>query len=187
LSKARFFSGVSENLVNGVIVSVHDPMKIDLVVNRINRMAPDLKAWRATNLSKATVINVMTANNMGMSFGTLVLFAIISGFFIIGLTMYSATYDRIKDYGTLKAIGATKVYITRLVIAQSFLYSVVGFVISLIMLIGTKYGMAKAGLIIKLTPLFLLFLFLTTLLIAVGSSFFSIGKLKKVEPSSVFR
>ncbi|MDP4275360.1 MAG: ABC transporter permease, partial [Bacteroidota bacterium] len=47
LSKARFFSGVSENLVNGVIVSVHDPMKIDLVVNRINRMAPDLKAWRA--------------------------------------------------------------------------------------------------------------------------------------------
>jgi putative ABC transport system permease protein len=116
-----------------------------------------------------------------------VIFAIISGFFIIGLTMYSATYDRLKDYGTLKAIGATNSYITRLVLAQSFLYSVVGFVISWIMLIGTKYGMAKAGLIIRLTPLFLLFLFTVTLLIAVGSSFFSTSKLKKVEPSSVFR
>jgi putative ABC transport system permease protein len=186
-SKARFFSGFSENLVNGVIVAVHDPLKIDTVVQRINSMAPDLKAWRAEDLGEATVINVMTANNMGMSFGTLVIFAIVSGFFIIGLTMYSATYDRIKDYGTLKAIGANKAYITRLIITQSFLYSVVGFVLSLIMLVGTKYGMAKAGLIIRLTPLFLLFLFLVTLLIAVGSSFFSTSKLKKVEPSSVFR
>lgn len=186
-SKARFFSGLSEYLVNGVIVTVHDPEKIDNVVADINRIAPDLKAWRAEGLRKSTVINVMTANNMGMSFGTLVLFAIISGFFIIGLTMYSATYDRIKDYGTLKAIGATSSYITRLVMAQSFLYSVVGYTVSLILLIGTKYGMAKAGLIIRLTPLFLLFLFIVTLIIAVGSSFFSTVKLKKVEPSSVFR
>jgi putative ABC transport system permease protein len=186
-SKARFFSGASENLVNGVIVTVNDPMKIDQVIKGINSIASDLKAWRAEDLSKATVINVMTANNMGMSFGTLVIFAIISGFFIIGLTMYSATYDRIKDYGTLKAIGATSSYISRLVITQSFLYSVVGFTVSLILLIGTKYGMAKAGLIIKLTPLFLIFLFMVTLVIAVGSSFFSTGKLKKVEPSSVFR
>jgi putative ABC transport system permease protein len=160
---------------------------IDRVVSEINRIAPDLRAWRSEDLNKTTVLNVMTANNMGMSFGTLVIFAIISGFFIIGLTMYSATYDRLKDYGTLKAIGATNSYITRLVLAQSFLYSVVGFVISWIMLIGTKYGMAKAGLIIRLTPLFLLFLFTVTLLIAVGSSFFSTSKLKKVEPSSVFR
>lgn len=186
-SKARFYSGFSENLVNGVIVNVHDPMKIDQVVESINSIAPHLKAWRVEDLNKSTVINVMTANNMGMSFGTLVIFAIVSGFFIIGLTMYSATYDRIKDYGTLKAIGATNSYITRLVISQSFLYSVAGFTVSLIMLTGTKYGMAKAGLIIKLTPLFLLFLFLVTLIIAVGSSFFSTGKLKKVEPSSVFK
>ncbi|HEX2922136.1 MAG TPA: FtsX-like permease family protein [Bacteroidales bacterium] len=186
-SKARFFSGFSENLVNGVIVTVHDPLKIDRVVEQINRLAPDLKAFRAEDLRKSTVINVMTANNMGMSFGTLVIFAIISGFFIIGLTMYSATYDRIKDYGTLKAIGATSSYITRLVIAQSFLYSVVGFTVSYLLLIVTKYGMAKAGLIIKLTPVFLLFLFMVTLIIAVGSSFFSTAKLKKVEPSSVFR
>lgn len=186
-SKARYFSGFSENLVNGVIVTVHDQLLIDRVVGEINRIAPDLRAWRAEELNKTTVLNVMTANNMGMSFGTLVIFAIISGFFIIGLTMYSATYDRLKDYGTLKAIGATNSYITRLVLAQSFLYSVVGFGISWIMLIGTKYGMAKAGLIIRLTPLFLLFLFTVTLLIAVGSSFFSTSKLKKVEPSSVFR
>ena len=157
------------------------------MISRINSIAPDLKAWRSEDLNNATVINVMTANNMGMSFGTLVIFAIVSGFFIIGLTMYSATYDRIKDYGTLKAIGATGRYITLLVIAQSFIYAVVGFAVSLLLLIMTKLGMAKAGLIINLSPQFLGFLFFVTLIIAVASSLFSIQKLKKVEPSSVFR
>lgn len=184
---ARFYSGFPENSVNAVIVTVRNESEIDAVIARINALAPDLRAWRAEKFNQATIINVMTANNMGMSFGTLVVFAIVSGFFIIGLTMYSATYDRIKDYGTLKAIGAANRYITLLVMAQAFIYAMVGFFISLILLIGTKMGMAKAGLIIKLSPPFLLFLFLVTLFIAVGSSLFSVNKLKKVEPSSVFR
>ncbi len=183
----RYFSGMSENLINAVIVTVHDENKISDVVRQINVMAPDLKAWKANDIKMKTVITVMTANNMGMSFGTLVLFAIISGFFIIGLTMYSVTYDRIKDYGTLKAIGANSRYITALVVTQSFIYGIIGFSISLLLLIITKYGMAKAGLLINLSFPLLLFLFSVTLFISVASSFFSVSKLKKVEPSSVFR
>ncbi len=184
---ARYYSGFSKDMVSAVIVTVKDNDKINSVINQINHIAPDLNAWRAEKFKMKTIVTVMTANNMGMSFGTLVIFAIISGFFIIGLTMYSATYDRVKDYGTLKAIGATNKYITWLVVAQSFLYAVVGFSISLILLFITKLGMSKAGLIINLSPLFLSFLFLVTLIIAVASSFFSVLKLKKLEPSSVFR
>ena len=183
----RYFTGLSENLIHAVIVTIKDENKIDAVIRQINQIAPDLKAWRAQDIKMKTIVTVMTANNMGMSFGTLVLFAIISGFFIIGLTMYSATYDRIKDYGTLKAIGATNRYITLLVLTQSFIFAVIGFSISLLMLMVTKYGMSKAGLLINLSFPLLLFLFLVTLFISVASSFFSVSKLKKLEPSSVFR
>ena len=187
LDKARYYSGLSETMVSGIIVTVRDPVMIGPVVRRINQAAPDLKAWPAEELRTGTIVNVMTANNMGMSFATLVIFGIISGFFIIGLTMYSATYDRIKDYGTLKAIGASGRYITSLVVAQSLIYAVTGFLVSLLLLLISKIGMAKAGLIISLSPPLLTFLFLMTLLISVGSSYFSINKLRKVEPSSVFR
>jgi len=186
-SKARFYSGVSEYVVNAVIVTVKDPNKIDEVISRINETAPQFRTWKAKDLALTTVVNVMTANNMGMSIGTMVIFAIISGFFIIGLTLYSSTNDRIKDYGTLKAIGASGRYITRLVLTQATIYAVVGFLISWLMLIGTQIGMAKGGLTIHFSPLFLLLLFAITFFIAVGSAFFSVNKLKKVEPSSVFR
>lgn len=185
--KARYYTGMSPIQVSGVIVTVPDVTRIESVVSEINRIAPDLKAWSAEKIRVATIVNVMTANNMGMSFATLVLFGIISGFFIIGLTMYSVTYDRIKDYGTLKAIGASGKYITQLVVAQSVIYALIGYLVSLILLVISKIGMAKGGLIISLTPALLGFLFLTTLIISVGSSYFSIRKLKKVEPSSVFR
>src|SRR5690554_8130844 len=111
-------------MISGVIVTVNDPLKIDNVIARINETAPDLRAWRADKLGVTSIVNVMTANNMGMSFATLIIFGIISGFFIIGLTMYSATYDRLKDYGTLKAIGAPGRYVTRLVVVQSIIYAI---------------------------------------------------------------
>ena len=183
----RYYSGMSPTMVSGIIVTVPDHAMINSVVETINQAAPDLKAWPAEQLRTTTIVNVMTANNMGMSFATLVLFGIISGFFIIGLTMYSVTYDRLKDYGTLKAIGASGKYITRLVITQSIIYAILGYLVSLILLIVSKIGMAKGGLIISLTPALLSFLLLTTLIISVGSSYFSIRKLKSVEPSSVFR
>ena len=185
--KARYYSGLSSSLVSGIILTVKDPTKIESVVSQINSIAPDLKAWSAKELRTASIINVMTANNMGMSFATLVLFGIISGFFIVGLTMYSVTYDRIKDYGTLKAIGASSSYITRLVVTQSIIYALIGYFISLLLLIVSEIGMANAGLIISLTPTLLAFLLLTTVIISAGSSYFSIRKLRKVEPSSVFR
>jgi putative ABC transport system permease protein len=185
--KARQYSRMSATQVSGIIVTVPDATKINSVVSQINNIAPDLKAWPAEEIRTSTIVNVMTANNMGMSFATLVLFGIISGFFIIGLTMYSSTYDRIKDYGTLKAIGASGGYITRLVIAQSFIYAIFGYIVSLVLLFVSKIGMAKGGLIINLSPALLGFLLLTTIIISVGSSYFSIRKLKSVEPSSVFR
>jgi len=186
-SKARYYSGMSEYLINAVIVTVKDPDKIDAVISQINETAPQFHAWKAKDLALTTVVNVMTANNMGMSIGTMVIFAIISGFFIIGLTLYSSTNDRIKDYGTLKAIGASGRYITWLVLTQAIIYAVTGFLVSWLMLVVTQIGMAKGGLLIHFSPLFLFALFAITFFIAVGSAFFSVNKLRKVEPSSVFR
>ena len=148
--KARYYTGMSSTQISGIIVTVPNATKIEQVVAQINQIAPDLKAWPAEQIRTATIVNVMTANNMGMSFATLVLFGIVSGFFIIGLTMYSVTYDRIKDYGTLKAIGASGKYITWLVITQSVLYAIFGYLVSLILLVISKIGMAKGGLIISL-------------------------------------
>jgi putative ABC transport system permease protein len=156
------------------------------VIERINSLYPKLRAWDVEKLRNSTVKEILISSNMGMSFGTLVVFAMISGFFIIGLTLYSSALDRIKDYGTLKAIGAKKGYVNRLIVTQAFLYAVFGFVIAMLLLLGFQQGVKNSGLFINFSLPFVAFLFGLTLLISIGGSLFAVRKISRLEPASVF-
>lgn len=188
LSKARFFTSMPASKVNAVAVEVKEGYAVDQVVSGINRTIYGVRAWNSETLRRTTVRYITISSNIGTSIGSLVVFAIISGFFIIGLTLYSTAIDRVRDYGTLKAIGATNWYITKLILTQAFMFAVTGFVIALVLLEGFRFGVSNAGLIIRFSFAEYLILFLLTLFISVGSSlFFSVRTINNVEPASVFR
>lgn len=188
LSKARYFTSMPASKVSAVAVEVMPGYTVDQVVSEINRTIYGVRAWNSETLRKTTVSYITISSNIGTSIGSLVVFAIISGFFIIGLTLYSTAIDRVRDYGTLKAMGATNSYITRLILTQAFLFAVVGFSIALLLLEGFRMGVSNSGLIISFSFVEYLILFLLTVFISVGSSlFFSIRTINNVEPASVFR
>lgn len=187
LEKARYFGNFPTTKVSCVAVKVKPGFSRQQVIDNINRNLTGVKAWDSEKLKNTTISFITVTSNIGTSIGSLVVFAIISGFFIIGLTLYSAALDRLKDYGTLKAIGATNGYVTKLILMQAFLFAVVGYLLALALLWGFKQGVANAGLILELSPVMVIGLFLTTLFISMGGSLFAIRKINSVEPASVFR
>jgi putative ABC transport system permease protein len=188
LSKARYYTSFPESKVSTVAVEVKPGYAVDDVVDNINRSVYGVKAWSSEKLRKATISYITISSNIGTSIGSLVIFAVISGFFIIGLTLYSSAVDRMKDYGTLKAIGATNLYITKLIVTQSFLFAVTGFAIAIMLLEGFRAGVTNAGLVIRYSFMEYAVLFLVTVFISVGSSlFFSVRTIRNVEPAAVFR
>lgn len=187
LSKARFYGNLPENKVNAVAVQVKPGYTVQQVVANINNAIYGVRAWDSEVLKQTTISYITISSNIGTSVGSLVLFAIISGFFIIGLTLYSSALDRMKDYGTLKAIGATNGYVMRLILTQSFLFAIVGFFLAFLLLTGFKNGVASAGLVINYSMKEILGLFIVTVFISVGGSLFAIRKINSVEPASVFR
>jgi len=186
LANARFFGNVSPDKVSIVVLKVKDKSQKAAVIETINRQYPNLRAWDVQKLQSSTVKEILVSSNMGMSFGTLVVFAMISGFFIIGLTLYSSALDRVKDYGTLKAIGANKSYVNRLLIMQAFLYAIIGFLIAFLLLLGFSQGVKSSGLAIDFSVGFISFLLGITLFISIGGSLFAVRKISKLEPASVF-
>ena len=187
LSKARYYGGFPENKVSIVAIQVKPGYDVASVIKSINTKFYGIRAWDANELQASTISFITISSNIGTSIGSLVVFAIISGFFIIGLTLYSAALDRIKDYGTLKAIGATNSYVRNLILLQSFFFAIIGFVIAFALLIGFKKGVENAGLAINYSTLEILGLFVITLFISMGGSLFAIKKINGVEPASVFR
>ena len=186
LENARFFGNFPSNKVSLIIGKLNAQADKETVINLIINNFPNLRAWDANKLKSSTVKEILISSNMGMSFGTLVVFAMISGFFIIGLTLYSSALDRIKDYGTLKAIGAKNKFVNRLIIAQAFLYATIGYVLAMLLIYGFKFGVEKSGLNINVSLPFALFLLFVTMLISIGGSLFAVRKISKLEPASVF-
>ncbi len=186
LENARFFGNFPTNKVSLIIGKLNAQGDKETVINMINNNFPKIRAWDANKLKSSTVKEILISSNMGMSFGTLVVFAMISGFFIIGLTLYSSALDRIKDYGTLKAIGAKNKFVNRLIIAQAFLYATIGYVLAMLLIYGFKFGVEKSGLNINVSLPFALFLLFVTMLISIGGSLFAVRKISKLEPASVF-
>lgn len=187
LSKARYYAGFPENKISTIAVKVKPGYKVEEVVNNINSTIYGVRAWDSEVLKNKTISYLTVSSNIGTSVGSLVVFAIISGFFIIGLTLYSSALDRIKDYGTLKAIGATNGYVRKLILTQSFLFALVGFVLAFLLLQLFRMGMEGAGLVYSYSAVQILGMFCITIFISVGGSLFAIKKINSVEPASVFR
>ena len=187
IERARYFSNQSVNTISAVLVNVKSDKSIDTVVANINKTIYGLRAWQSKKLASSSVRKILSSSGIALSTGTLIIFALIAGFFIIGLTMYSSALDRLKDYGTLKAIGAGNKYISRLILMQALLFSVVGFLIGLSLLEGFRRGVAQSGLIFSFSPLTLLAMFGTIGLISLGGASFALSRIRGIEPAAVFR
>jgi putative ABC transport system permease protein len=187
IERARYYANLSPDKINAILVNVNEGTSLDQVVESINKNVYGVKAFKTSDLRSSTIDTVLATTGIISSTGTLIIFALIAGFFIIGLTMYSSALDRIKDYGTLKAIGASNGYIRRLILTQAILFAVVGYVLAYGMLRGFQSGVKESGLIVTYLPEVLIGIFIVIVLISIIASSFALRKIKGVEPASVFR
>ena len=186
LQNARFFSNITSDKISVVVIRPKKGANVQKIIDTINGTFMGVAAWKAGDIRDITINEILVKTNTGTSFGSLVIFAIISGFFIIGLTMYSSVLDRIQDYGTLKAIGATNGYLSKLILMQAFLYGIAGFIIAYLLLILFKEGVQSSGMILKFDFIFTVSLLAVTLMMSIGGSLIAVFKIRKLEPASVF-
>jgi putative ABC transport system permease protein len=81
MDNARILGDVSPSDVSIIVAKLRPDADKQQVIRNINTLYPSLRAWDVRALQKSTVSEILSTSNMGMSFGTLVLFAMISGFF----------------------------------------------------------------------------------------------------------
>ena len=187
IERARFYSNQSPNAISAILVKLQPGSNAEDVCDHINKTVYGVRAWPSKKLASSTIKKILSTSGIALSTGTLIAFALIAGFFIIGLTMYSSALDRLKDYGTLKAIGAGNRYISRLILTQAILFAVAGFLIGYLLLEGFRMGVAKSGLLFSFSPPVLFAMFLTIALISIGGASFALGRIRSVEPAAVFR
>lgn len=187
IERARYLGNFPQDKISAVLIKLKPGTDPAATVALINKNIYGVKAWTKQDLSSATVKTVLGSSGIATSVGTLILFAIISGSIVIGLTLYSAATDRLKDYATLKAIGATNGYVRNLILTQAIIFAVIGFFIGIALMESFRLGIANAGVMFSYTwPMYGAFA-LVTILISTSGAIAAINRITKVEPASVFR
>lgn len=114
---------------------------------------------------------------MGFAVGLVICYQILSG----------DVADHLGEYATLKAVGYSNVYLAKVVIQESLILAVAGYVAGLAVSYGLYLVLAEvSGLPMNLTMERCLWLFLATVLMCVISGLIAMVKLVRTDPADVF-
>jgi putative ABC transport system permease protein len=124
---------------------------------------------------------------LGISFGTSTAFAVIVGFVIVALSMFSAVVDNIREFGTLKAMGATTFDLAKLLFVQALSYAFLGTTIGLFLVTRMAEGIRSPNLSLVLPPEIFLGTYGLMAVMCVVASSLALWRVRNVEPGMVFR
>ena len=149
----------------------------------------------ATGLSSLTR-DALAANMrefLGMFMLPLLTAGVVMGFLVgsitIGITLYTAVLERIKEYGTMKALGATDWFLFGVLLRQSFISLVIGTVMGLILGAFANHFINQwvPGMTARLDGSIIMQTILAGLVMAVLSTGLPMWRLLRLDPMEVFR
>lgn len=189
IERARQLSGFNANQVSAYLIKSTSPdiMVQRKIVETINIKVPNVKAYTGKEFAEVTTEYNKTSSGIVIPFYMMIVFALFTGIIIVGLTMFSSVNDRIRDYGTIKAIGGSNLLIGKLIVRQAMLYAVISFLVSMGLLFVLQYAMSFAGQTLVFSVAMLFALLSITVFMSLAGSFFSMRKIFKLEPVQIFR
>lgn len=124
---------------------------------------------------------------LGLGIGVTVLLGFLVGTAIVGQTIYAATMEHLREYGTLKAMGATNRELGGIILQQAWISGLLGYVAGLFITLITApvYERLQLWLLI---PSWLYFAMLgITMVMCTLSALIAVRRAMRVDPVMVFR
>jgi putative ABC transport system permease protein len=112
------------------------PDDTDTVIDEIHALLPRYEIRPLKDF-----ISLMTSSNLpGLQafVNTMIGLAVAIGFLVIFLSMYTTIVERTREIGVLKSLGASKVYIIRVILSETTLLCVAGTLVGIALSIGCR-------------------------------------------------
>ena len=128
------FSG--NNLVSAIYVKLDNPANTTAVIEDLRK---DLDTYKVDSIEE--FVSLFSTNSVPYieAFTNVVIgVAVLIGFLVVCLSMYTAVLERTREIGILKALGASPVYIVGILMRETVLLALVGTAVGILMTYGTR-------------------------------------------------
>jgi putative ABC transport system permease protein len=171
-----------------VLVQAKSGEDLQQLKQKLETALPGTRAFTKAEMSEQTRAYWLNRTGVGfvLSLGAAV--GVIVGMVIVGQILYASVSDHLKEFGTLKAMGASDWVIYRVIVEQSLWMAVFGYVPSMALCLGLgAWTFASKGILILITPGTAAAVLGVTLVMCVGSAIFAIQRVTRVDPAIVFK
>ncbi|MFQ6128522.1 MAG: ABC transporter permease [Thermoplasmata archaeon] len=182
---ARSF--LPENLTNYFLVKVDSSSDLNTVKDTIESTLPDISVSTAAETARAYKDEVL-GGFLPIIF-VIDSIGVLVGVIVVGLLVYTMTIEKNREYGILKALGATNTYLYKNVLAQALIISMLGYLAGAIISTPATYLIQHfvPEFTISLPLEIYLWTFLMLFLTGIFTSFVPVRRLTRIDPAVVFK
>ncbi len=181
------FSFIPRGQVVYVLAKVKPGYSVAEAQRLLQKRLPYLDVYTKRQFSNKSRYYWMVTTGAGIALLSTACLGLIIGTVIVGQTIYASTIEHTREFGTLKAIGASNGDIYRIIIEQALITSVIGYVIAMALSVIVIRLIRAGGLDVLLPWQVLVGIFFLTVIMCIGSSIISIFKVTKIDPALIFK
>jgi putative ABC transport system permease protein len=174
--------------ISYVLVRAEPGQNLQDLKQSLEKALPDVRALTRAEMASQTRDYWVRRTGIGFILGLGAIVGVIVGMVIVSQILYSSVSDHLKEFGTLKAMGASDWVIYGVILEQALWMAVLGYIPGIAICMGLgAWTLATQGIIILITPVTAISVFGVTVFMCVSSALFAIQKVTHVDPAIVFK
>lgn len=183
---AQHFTFFPDERTTFLLVRATPGTDVDALRGAIEQRLGDVAVWRQEAFARQTQEYWLITTGAGSALLLAASLGLVVGVVIVGQTLYASTVDRLPEYATLRAMGAPNRYLYAVILKQAAISAVLGFGAGFVVTLAMVAASARGNIAIAM-PWWLGFMLaaLTALMCAFGAVF-SIRRVMRIDPTSVF-
>lgn len=179
---------VASDLIQYVLIEAEPSQDLQELKQKLEATLPNTRAYTQDEFIEKNQVFWQQRTGIGFILGLGAVVGVIVGTIIVGQILYSSVSDHLKEFGTLKAIGASDWLIYGVIIQQALWMAILGYLPGMALCYGVAtWAAAAEGILILITPVSAIAVFAITVGMCVGSAIFSIQKVTHLDPAMVFK
>jgi putative ABC transport system permease protein len=125
-SRAKLYAPQERKILSYILAKTEPGLTADSVADRIKRET-GLGAKTSTQFTEMTIWYYMLYTGIPINFGITAALGFLVGTAIAGQTFYNFTLENLKQFGALKAMGATNWRIVKMILLQALVVGLLGY------------------------------------------------------------
>lgn len=184
---AQDYTGLREDQAYYILVSLAPGANVEQVRRHILAQVKDVDVLTTPQFSHMTQFYWMFTTGAGVAVLLAAVLGLVVGFVVVAQTIYATTMDHLREYGTLKAMGAPNGYVYKVIVKQAAISALIGYVLGMIVSAFVVHASQSGGAAILLPLPLAVGMFFLTLIMCIGAAMISINKVTRLDPAMVFK